>query len=77
MIMAMIMGKQLESDAFTVYQRRWGFGRFPGLTRHMRTLRAQSAGCPALGCLGRNVSPSLVEWDFGGIGKKSEEERLG
>ena len=26
MIMAMIMGKQQESDAFTVYQRCWGFG---------------------------------------------------
>jgi hypothetical protein len=47
MIMATIMGKQRASDAFTVYQRHWGFGSFPSLIRHMRTLRAPLAGCPA------------------------------
>ena len=28
--MAMIMGKQHESDAFTGYQRCWRLGSFPG-----------------------------------------------
>jgi hypothetical protein len=45
--MAMIMGKQHESDAFTVYQRCWRLWGFPGLVRHMRTLRAPPEGCPA------------------------------
>ena len=77
MIMAMIMGKQHESDAFTVYQRCWGFWSFSGLAGHMRTLWAPPAGCPAGGSLERDVSPSLVERDFGGIGEKSEVQRLG
>ena len=77
MIMAMIMGKQHESDAFTVYQRCWGFWSFSGLAGHMRTLRAAPAGCPAGGRLERDVPSSLVERDFGGIGEKSEAERLG
>jgi|LakMenEpi03Aug12_release.lakeMendotaPanAssembly.Ray.scaffolds.fasta_scaffold197839_3 hypothetical protein len=47
MIMATIMVKQRASDAFTVYERRWGLGSFPSLARHMRTLRASPAGCPA------------------------------
>jgi hypothetical protein len=43
----MIMGKQRASDAFNVYERRWGLGSFPSLTGHMRTLRAPPAKCPA------------------------------
>ena len=47
MIMAMIMGKHRESDAFTLYQRCWRLWDFPGLAGHMLTLRAPLAGCPA------------------------------